>query len=267
MSEMSDFFSKFIALFLLFAAAESLALEDDNDWGFSLLFPMVWAPDIRGEIDVGGQVIEVDAPFSDILDSLSFGYMAEFYAHKNRWVFGLKLNYLESEDESIKEGFTLPGLGIPIAPSHSIVAEKVLGFTDLVAGYQLTDSIRAYTGVRALFTQIDLRIKPLGTGIIEIDNRIKLADETMYDWLLGGDYTYRINPRWSVILGGDVAIAGDNDKGLMGNAVLTYRISQLSSLWMGYRYMRFKDKMTSNGLVVKTDFVQQGPMIGWAFTF
>jgi len=212
-------------------------------------------------------VIEVDAPFSDILDSLSFGYMAEFYARKNRWVYGLKLNYLETEDETIREGFTLPGRETPVAPSHNIVAEKVLGFTDLVVGYQLTDGIRLYTGMRALFTQIDLTIKPLGQGIIEIDEKINLADESMYDWLLGGDYTYRINPRWSLILGGDVALAGDNDKGLMGNAVLTYRISQLNNLWMGYRYMRFKDKMTADGPVIKTDFVQQGPMIGWAFTF
>ena len=264
---MKDFSFWCISLLLLFAAGESLALEDDNDWEFSLLFPMVWAPDIRGEIDVDGQVIEVDTPFSDILDSLSFGYMAEFYAHRNRWVFGVKLNYLETEDESIKEGFTLPGSDIPIAPRHRIVAEKVLGFTDLVVGYQLTDSIRLYTGARALFTQIDLKIKSLDPGIIKIDEKINLADETLYDWLLGGDYTYRINPRWSVILGGDFAIAGDNDKGLMGNAVLTYRISQLNNLWMGYRYMRFKDKMTSDGLVIKTNFVQQGPMIGWAFTF
>jgi len=108
---------------------------------------------------------------------------------------------------------------------------------------------------------------PLGPGIIELDEKINLADVTLYDWLLGGDYTYRINPRWSLILGGDFAIAGDNDKGFMGNAVLTYRISQLNNLWMGYRYMRFKDKTIADGSILKTDFVQQGPMIGWAFTF
>ena len=70
-----------------------------------------------------------------------------------------------------------------------------------------------------------------------------------------------------MILGGYCAIAGDNDKGLMVNDVLTYLFSHLNNHWMGYRYMRFKDKMTSDGLVIKTNFVQQGPMIGWAFTF
>jgi hypothetical protein len=264
---MSYGFFRSFALLLLFVTGNCCALDHDNGWEFTLLFPMVWAPDISGEIDVDGQVIEVDTPFSDILDSLSFGYMAEFYARKNRWVYGLKLNYLETEEESITEGFDFPGSGIPIAPSHSIVSERVLGFTDLVVGYQLTDSTRLYTGVRGLFTKIDLKIKPLGQGIIAIDKKINLADETLYDWLLGGDYTYRINPRWSLILGGDVAIAGDNDKGLMGNVVLTYRISQLNNIWMGYRYMRFKDIMTADGVVIKTDFTQQGPMIGWAFTF
>ena len=49
--------------------------------------------------------------------------------------------------------------------------------------------------------------------------------------------------------------------------MLTYRISELNNLWMGYRYMRFKDNMIVDDSAIGTDFVQQGPMLGWAFTF
>lgn len=212
-------------------------------------------------------MIDVDISFSDITDSLTFGYMTEFYAQKARWIYAVKLNYLESEDESVTDEFNLPGTGIPIAPSHRIVTEQVSGTTDLMIGYQVQDNIRLYTGVRTIFSEIDLDITPLGSGIIEIEERINLADETLYDWLVGADYTYRFNPRWNLILSGDIAIAGDNDKDYVGNAVLTYRISKLNSLWVGYRYMRIKDRITEGGLDIKTDFVQQGPMIGWAFTF
>lgn len=264
---MNKFKLKNFTLVLLLMAVGSDSLADNDKWKFTLLFPMIWATDIKGEIDVGSDVIEVDIPFNDITDSLTFGYMTEFYAQKGHWVYAVKLNYLESEDEFITDELNLPGTGIPIAPSHRIITEQVSGTTDLMVGYQLKDSIRLYTGVRIIFSEIDLDITPLGSGIIEIEEKINLADETLHDWLVGADYTYRFNPRWSLILSGDVAIAGDNEKDYVGNAVLTFRMSKLNNLWMGYRYMRIKDTMTKDGIDIKTDFVQQGPMIGWAFTF
>ena len=134
-------------------------------------------------------------------------------------------------------------------------------------GYQVIDDIRLITGVRTVFTKIDLKIKPLDAGKIVIDKKLALADETLHDWLVGVDYTYTINPRWNLILQGDFAIAGDNDTDYAANVMLTYRISELNNLWMGYRYMRFKDNMIADNSVIGTDFVQQGPMLGWAFTF
>ncbi len=265
--KMNSLTSKKFALLLLILAVNSNAVADEEKWKFTLLFPMIWAADVKGEIDVDSNLIEVDIPFSDITDSLTIGYMAEFYARKGRWVFAVKLNYLESEDEFITDEFNFPGTGIPIAPMHSIVTDQVLGTTDLIVGYQVKDSVRFFTGVRTIFTKIDLNITPLESGIIEIERKINLADETLYDWLVGADYTYRFNPRWSLILSGDVAVAGDNDKDYVGNAVLTYRFSKLNNLWIGYRYMRIKDTIIENDIDIKTDFVQQGPTIGWAFTF
>ncbi len=264
---MSTFKSSLFTLVFIILFSSSATAAEDEKWKFTLLFPMVWATDINGEIDVDGNVIDVDIPFSDITDSLTFGYMTEFYAQKARWIYALKLNYLESEDEIITDEFKLPGTGIPIAPSHSIITEQVSGTTDLMVGYQVNNNVRFYTGVRTIFSEIDLDITPIGSGIIEIEERINLADETLYDWLLGADYTFRFNSRWNLILGGDFAIAGDNDKDYVGNVVLTYRISKLNNLLVGYRYMRIKDEITEDGLVIKTDFIQQGPMIGWAFTF
>ena len=243
------------------------AQANDDNWDFSLLFPMIWAPDINGKIDVDDNVIDVNIPFSDIADSLTMGFLGEFYAQKGRWIYAVKINYLESESESVTDELTLPGFDIPLAPSYSIITDQVTGTTDLMVGYQAHDSVRLYTGVRTLFTEIDLGITPLGPGLIEIEKKINLADETLHDWLVGADFTHQFNPRWGLILSGDVAIAGDNDQDFVTNVALTYRISKLNNLWMGYRYMRIKDKMTEDGVDIKTDFVQQGPMLGWAFTF
>ena len=263
---MNHLISKCFVLLLCLAAGGNAWAESDK-WNFTVLFPMVWATDINGEINVDDRVIKAEIPFSDITDSLNFGYMAEFYAQKGRWMYAVKLNYMDSGKEFISDEFNLPGTGIPIAPSHRIKTDLISGTTDLMVGYQVRDSVRLYSGVRVIFSEIDLDITPLGTGVIEIEERVNLVDETLYDWLVGADYTYKISPRWSMILSGDIAIAGDNDTDYVANAVLTYRISKLNNLWMGYRYMRIKDKFTEDGTDIKTDFIQNGPMIGWAFTF
>ena len=41
---------------------------------------MLWLPDIEGEIDVDGELINVDTPISDTLDNFDFGFIGEIYA-------------------------------------------------------------------------------------------------------------------------------------------------------------------------------------------
>lgn len=54
---------------------------DDDEWSFSIAFPMIWAPEINGKIR-GDQTIDFTIEFNDILENLSFGLMGELYANR-----------------------------------------------------------------------------------------------------------------------------------------------------------------------------------------
>ena len=74
---------------------------NDDQWRYSIAFPMLWMPDINGKIR-GGEDIDFDIPFSDIIDQLSFGMMFELYA--NRGPFGLTFRsmLLNTKDEEAR---------------------------------------------------------------------------------------------------------------------------------------------------------------------
>ena len=98
--------------------------------------------------------------------------------------------------------------------------------------------------MRYIFSEIDLEITPLGSGVIEIEEKIKVADENQYDWLLGGEYQYKFTPRWSALINADFAIAGDNNKDYTANALLSYRISKLALT--GARQRRYQCRDADN---------------------
>ena len=53
----------------------------DDEWRFTIAFPMIWTPDIDGKIR-GDESIDFTIGFDDILDKLSFGMMFELYANR-----------------------------------------------------------------------------------------------------------------------------------------------------------------------------------------
>ena len=124
-----------------------------------------------------------------------------------------------------------------------------------------------YGGLRYIYSEIKVEITPLGSGIIEIEEKFTLADENLYDWLLGFEYQHELATNWNLVVNADAAIVGDNDKDYAANIALTYKLSKLNTVWAGYRYLRIADKMTEDGVRIESDFITQGPTIGWAFTF
>jgi len=54
----------------------------DDQWRFTIAFPMLWAPSIDGKIR-GDEPIDFSISFDDILENLSFGIMFELYANRN----------------------------------------------------------------------------------------------------------------------------------------------------------------------------------------
>jgi len=253
---------------LIIISSLSYAQETDDEWHFTLAFPMIWAPDINGTIEGGGDRMNISIPFGDIVESLDVGLLGEFYAQKNKWIYGLKFNYLKTKGESVTD----PVLGGVIAPAHKVEDTLQLAVVDALAGYRVHRKVDLYTGVRYISTKMDISIRPEDPGgIISISRDINLIDKSIYDWLIGVTFHQDFNPHWGFKISADAAIAGDNDRDYMLDALLFFLLSKLNNILAGYRYFSIGNDAISNTVAgpveYAIDFTQQGPTLGWAFTF
>ena len=237
-----------------------------DEWHFTIAFPMIWAPDINGKVEGDGNRVDINVPFDQITENLDFGFMGDFYASKGKWSYALKLTYLRTKDETVTDGLQTPNWGIPIAPQHQVKSELQMSANDLLVRYEVHKNLLLYTGVRHFFTRLTMDITPLGSGIIAINQKLTVADENLFDWLLGISLNYKFNNHWGVMVTGDIG-TGDNDTDYSINAVVAYKINKLHNVWAGYRYLEIGNESETDGLKFDITFAQQGPMLGWAFTF
>ncbi|WP_373504703.1 hypothetical protein [Aestuariivirga sp.] len=75
------------------AAADLAPLPDTSEWRFTLA-PYAWGVGLSGDVGVFGRgPVDVDIPFSDILENLDFAAMAVAEAHNGTWGVFVDLNY------------------------------------------------------------------------------------------------------------------------------------------------------------------------------
>jgi opacity protein-like surface antigen len=91
-----------VATSLIPAEAADLApAPDTSEWRFTLA-PYVWGVGLSGDVGVFGKgPVDVDIPFSDILENLDFAAMGVAEAHNGTWGVFVDLNYTSlSADKS-----------------------------------------------------------------------------------------------------------------------------------------------------------------------
>jgi hypothetical protein len=244
--------------------------ENEREWTFVLNFPMLWLPDISGEIDVDGKVVDVDVPISETLDSLDMGFIGEAYARWGPWTFAFRTMYLSIKDETTTDEVGLPGLP-PLIGRHRVESDSELFTSDLFVAYSFNPYVGMYSGVRRSGTTMELKVRELddGQGIIELPRKVELVDDELFDWIVGVllEYPLSRDGAWRVALEADTMFAGDNDENYQINGFFSYAFNERHSVWFGYRHLRMVQEMKVDGSRVETDFAQSGPTLGWAFTF
>lgn len=259
----------FLSVFLALSTTKARATETSggDQWNFIVAFPMIWAPEISGKVAGDCDNINIKIPFEDIVKDLNFGFMGDFYAIKGRWSYALKLTYLQTKEDTTTDELKGPTWGITIAPQRQIKTDLKLSANDFLVRYDLYKNILAYTGVRYFYTKIDMNIKPFGSGIITVDRHINIANDNLFYWIVGFSYSHWFSQLIGFGLSGDTAVAGDNDRDISANIVMFFRLSKLNNIWAGYRYLQIGNKTESDVGALDITFTQQGPMLGWAFTF
>jgi hypothetical protein len=228
----------------------------DDEWRFTIAFPMIWTPDINGQIR-GGENIDFTIKFRDILENLSFGLMFELYANKGPYGLAFRSNFMQVEAENSRSGLL----------DTRVQTNLDMGINDLLASFRVHDKVRLVTGVRHVFARLDLDIYSTLGDLEILDETITVTDDNMYDLLLGINFNHWITDKWGLMLNADLGVVGDNDRNYGAEFRALYRISNLNNFWFGYRYLDIGNDSTEGGITYKVDMIQQGLTLGWAFTF
>ena len=228
----------------------------DDEWRFTIAFPMVCMPDVNGKIR-GDEPIDFSISFDDILDNLSFGIMFELYANRGPFGLALRSNLMRVEDEKSKSGLL----------DTRIQTGLDMGVNDLLASFRVHDKVRLVTGVRHVLAKLELDIYSEFAGNEVFDQRIVVTDDNKFDLLVGINFNHWINDSWGLMLNSDLGIAGDNDRDFSSEFRALYRVSELNNFWFGYRYLQIGIDSKQDDITYKVDMSQSGPTLGWAFTF
>ncbi|WP_256717761.1 DUF1207 domain-containing protein [Shewanella sp. UCD-KL12] len=243
-------------------------IDEPDEWNYLVAFPMVWAPSISGSITGGLERVDIEVPFSNIIDNLNFGLIGDLYAQRGNWLYSLRLNYLRVKNDTQTEGLTGPITGGVISPGHNIEVDMHMAVNDLLAGYEVLPGFRVFTGVRHIYNKLDVNVSPLSNeGIIQIEQSVPISNEHLFDWLAGVTYRHWFSDDWGISVAADTKIIGDNDRDFGFNAAAIYRFGELHNVWIGYRYLQIGNDSTEEGIDYEMDFIQKGPQLGWAFTF
>jgi len=229
---------------------------DDDQWRFTIAFPMLWAPAINGNIR-GDEPVDFTIKFEDILENLSFGLMGELYANKGPYGLAFRTNYMRVEDENSRTGLI----------DTRVQTELQMGVNDLLASFRVHENVRIVTGVRQVIAKLQLDLQS-NLGSVEIINeQITVTDDNKFDLLVGISFDHWFTDRWGIMLNSDVGVLGDNDRDFSTEFRALYRVSDLNNFWFGYRYLNIGSDTTTDGIEYSIDMSQVGPTLGWAFTF
>jgi hypothetical protein len=142
-----------------------------------------------------------------------------------------------------------------------------MGVNDLLASFRVHEKVRLVTGVRHVLAKMELDIYSTIGGTEVIDRTVTVTDDNMFDYLIGINFNHWINDKWGLMLNSDLGVAGDNDRDFSVEFRGLYRLGDLNNVWFGYRYLQIGNDSNQDGAFYEVDMIQQGPTLGWAFTF
>jgi opacity protein-like surface antigen len=210
-------------------------------WEFTFA-PYLWLAGIDGTVGVGDFTTEIDPGFSDILNSLNFGFMGVFEARKNKFSLITDVTYISLEERKDTTGTLFSALQ----------ANEKTFLLSPVAGYRLAGkegaSLDAIAGIRFWHTSTRLEAEPQLLHARTVESSKNWAD--VIGGLRGQAHVAR---RVSLIGRADVGGGGsDYTYQLFGGAGID--VSKNATLFAGYRYLFFK--------YTRDDFLFDGALNG-----
>ena len=231
------------------AANAGVVREDKTDSDWEVLFaPYLWGSSLKGSAGLGAlPPVDVEASFSEILDNLNGALALHTEFHRGKWAIVIDPMWISLEADADLDG-----------PAEVTMEAEIL-LLEAWGSYKITPNWELYGGAR--FQDHDIKVD---VGLPSFPGFDVKADDDWLDWFIGARFNYRVAERWSVSGRGDVKIAGDSDSSYHATLFVNRKIGRTMLLNLGYRYL---DTDYDNELTYVWDMRQQGPVIGYTWSF
>lgn len=221
--------------------------QDGDGWDFRIT-PYIWFMSIEGETAVAGQNVDVEASFSDILDSLNVALSVNFEANNGTFFFVLDGLYSDLELDIEPNSFI------------SASAETQIVVFDALVGVNISEYFDLYTGAR--YNSQDITVIPTMLPSFE------LGDDWL-DYLIGVRAKGPVSDNWAFSGRLDTAFAGDS-RSMWYLEVMFHRYfgrNKNMHLDLGFRFLTV-DYESGSGLTrFLWDVDQYAPVVGYSWTF
>ena len=236
----------------------STELPPDDRWRATLA-PYLWMISLDGDAAIGGIETDVDVPFKDAIQDLSFGGMLLGTVRKGRLGFvvnGVFSRVSSDEDVGPFEIDARSDLGqVTVAPFYRLVEYQ---YGETASGRPLRFVVEPLAGARANWLRGELQVR----GGRQIDQT-----ELWVDPIIGARTGLDLSDRLGLFGEGDIGgVVTGSDFAWNLQAYVGYRTTILGRetiVSAGYRAYGFD--YDSGGFAV--DVVQHGPIIGTVMRF
>jgi len=259
-------------------AADLAPLPDTSEWRFTIA-PYAWGGGITGDVGVFGLgPVDVDIPFSDILENLDFGAIGVAEAHNGTWGVFVDLNYANlSADDSRSRSLEKDLANLDVIFTGEVSAEvEVTKFIGMFMGqWRAVDSeqvtLDLMAGARYWHIDNDITARVTLTGTVKGVDPVQVGKD-----LSGTDGASWIDPMvgvksridtttpvyftgWGMI--GGFGVGSDFNWDVMGG--VGYQWTDRFATVLGYRALGVDYE--DDGFVF--DVIQQGVAFGGVINF
>ena len=237
-----------VATTLVAGTAATPAQAAEKEWNVEVM-PYLWASGIKGDLNVGGQDINVDASFSDLLEMMEIGGGLLMRAERSQWVLWTQVDYMAMNTDKLDD-----------PPEHARLDSNTTIFTGAIGrnfgGSGGRSSVDVLVGVRYIEFDDKLRFDTLGTF-----NR----DRSFTDPVIIVRPSFRLSERWRLNPTFSYGDGGDSESTYELQPQIQFQMTEKVALRFGYRKLHYKIENSSNGNGFDGSF--EGVLIGIGGTF
>lgn len=242
------------AAFIILVTPPVMAQSSSSEWQYSIA-PYLWAAGMDGTVTVAETEVDVDVPFSTIIENLDLAFMGHFDMRNERWVVASDIIFVDlGHDENVTGDAGLA--------EGTVTAGIDMTLLEVVGGYRVTPAVALLAGARWVDMGTSLRY----SGDIVGEN----ADVSK-DWidpLVGVHVFAPLSEKWWLGARADIGGFGvGSELSWQAYVDIGFKVSHVTSLILGYHAIDIDYEDGELPHYFGLDLLVSGPQLGVVFTF